>query len=113
MSAHQAAQGRVFRVDKFVVPAGARQAFLHQVEQTHAVLRAQDGFIGEHLLERRTSESVAIVTIVIWSSGAAIRDAATAVKAPHEARQFAPAALFKRLGITPDIGTHSELAFQP
>ncbi|MGO6712004.1 hypothetical protein ACCS35_34555, partial [Rhizobium johnstonii] len=37
--------GAFFRVDKFIVPAAAREEFLVKVMMTHKVLEAQDGFI--------------------------------------------------------------------
>ncbi|TGV83754.1 antibiotic biosynthesis monooxygenase, partial [Mesorhizobium sp. M2D.F.Ca.ET.145.01.1.1] len=35
----------VFRVDKFVVPAAAREEILSKVRTTHELLRQQQGFV--------------------------------------------------------------------
>lgn len=35
----------IYRVDKFVVPEGARQEFLGRVRSTHKLLKAQPGFV--------------------------------------------------------------------
>ncbi|RVB44634.1 antibiotic biosynthesis monooxygenase, partial [Mesorhizobium sp. M7A.F.Ca.CA.001.06.1.1] len=42
--------GSVFRVDKFVVPAGAREEILAKVRTTHELLRLQHGFVQDFLL---------------------------------------------------------------
>jgi hypothetical protein len=39
--------GSVFRVDKFVVPAAAREEILDKVKATHEVLRRQQGFVQD------------------------------------------------------------------
>jgi hypothetical protein len=41
----------IFRVDKFVVPANAREEFLGKVRATHAVLKTQPGFVRDAILE--------------------------------------------------------------
>lgn len=43
--------GRVYRVDRFTVPEGARAEFLSRVRQTHEALRAQPGFLQDLVLE--------------------------------------------------------------
>lgn len=44
--------GSVFRVDKFVVPANAREEILAKVRMTHELLRQQQGFVQDFLLEQ-------------------------------------------------------------
>lgn len=39
------AEAAVFRVDKFVVPAEAREEILRKVRATHELLRLQQGFV--------------------------------------------------------------------
>lgn len=41
----------IFRVDKFVVPAHAREEFPMRVHATHEVLRTQAGFVRDAILE--------------------------------------------------------------
>jgi len=43
---------KIYRVDKFVVPSTAREEFLHKVRRTHAVLKAQPGFLQDFVLEQ-------------------------------------------------------------
>jgi hypothetical protein len=44
--------GAFFRVDKFVVPATAREKFLIKVMMTHKLREAQDGVIDHSVLEQ-------------------------------------------------------------
>ena len=41
-----------YRVDKFIVPDAARQAFIDAVDETDAVMRTQPGFVRHDLLEQ-------------------------------------------------------------
>jgi hypothetical protein len=41
---------RVYRVDKFIVPSGAREEFLEKARRTHALLKAQPGFLQDFVL---------------------------------------------------------------
>jgi hypothetical protein len=40
----------VYRVDKFVVPPGAREEFLEKARRTHALLKAQPGFLQDFVI---------------------------------------------------------------
>ena len=46
---------RVYRVDKFVVPNDAREEFLQKARQTHALLKAQPGFLQDFGSKRNAS----------------------------------------------------------
>ena len=52
---HAHIESAVYRVDKFVVPAAARQEFLERVTQTHQILRGQAGLIRDLILEQSSS----------------------------------------------------------
>ncbi|TIT70125.1 MAG: antibiotic biosynthesis monooxygenase, partial [Mesorhizobium sp.] len=63
----------VFRVDKFVVPAAAREEILSKVRTTHELLRQQQGFVQDFLLEQFSGPGeFNLVTIVEWESQAAV-----------------------------------------
>jgi len=42
--------GRIYRVDKFVVPDRAREEFIHNVRNTHELLRTLPGFLQDFVL---------------------------------------------------------------
>jgi heme-degrading monooxygenase HmoA len=94
----------IFRVDKFVVPAHAREEFLDKVHATHAVLRTQAGFVRDAILEQSSGPGeFNFVTIVEWETSAAIEGARMAVAALHQKMNFDAQAMISRLGIRADI----------
>ena len=81
----------VYRVDKFVVPAAAREEFLRRVEETHQLLRRQPGFIRDAILEQVSGPGrFNIVTIAEWESQEAIEAARTVGSKAHVERGFDP-----------------------
>lgn len=78
--------GSVFRVDKFVVPANARDEILAKVKMTHELLRLQQGFVQDFLLEQFSGPGeFNLVTIVEWESQAAVDNVVPIVRAAHDA----------------------------
>lgn len=103
--------GRVYRVDRFTVPARARDAFLEKVNATHALLKTQPGFIQDFLIERdRDSGGYDILTFVEWESAAAIERAKEAVAELHEEAGFDPREMLDRLGIEADRANYRPVA---
>jgi heme-degrading monooxygenase HmoA len=102
--------GRVYRVDKFVVPSRAREEFLSRVRDTHKVLRAQPGFLRDLLLEETAGpDHFNVVTIVEWDGPDSVKRAKAAVTAMHKERGFNPRETMERLGIRADIGTYKRV----
>ena len=100
----------VFRVDKFVVPHGARDEFLQRVRATHEILRKQPGFIQDQLLEQVAGPGrYNIVTIAQWQSQAAIDAAKAVVMEAHKAKGFNAQETMQRLGIEGDIGNYQPI----
>ncbi|REF38315.1 antibiotic biosynthesis monooxygenase family protein [Thermasporomyces composti] len=97
----------VYRVDRFVVPADARDEFWKNVRRTHEVLRRQPGFVEDALLENRLDEDrYDIVTIARWASADDLANAKAAVERSHQEAQFSPPEFFRRAGIEADLGTY-------
>lgn len=110
MGERMAGSGHVYRIDRFAVPAAARDEFLARVRETHEVLRAQPGFVGDMLLEQSGGPGeFNLVTIAEWESGTAFDEVKAAVGAMHAARGFSPPELMARLGIRGDIGTYQRI----
>lgn len=97
----------VYRVDRFSVPAEGRAEFLGRVAATHALLRRQQGFVRDLVLENPSRSGVCdFVTVVEWESAGAIEPAAAAVRELHARTGFDRAEMFSRLGIEAAIGLY-------
>ena len=102
--------GSVFRVDKFVVPVEAREEIVGKVRMTHELLRQQDGFVQDFLLEQFSGPGeFNLVTIVEWESQAAVDSVVPIVKAAHERIAFSPQETIARLGVRTDIANYQRL----
>jgi heme-degrading monooxygenase HmoA len=100
----------VFRVDKFVVPDAARSEFVARVLETHEVLREQEGFMGDRLLEQSSGPGeFNFVTIVQWRSQEDVNRAGQAIAALRRRTGFDPHVMFARLGIKADLGNYALL----
>lgn len=101
------ANGRVYRLDRFVVPRSARDEFLMRVGQTHEILRRQDGFVQDFLLERPGEDDTAIiVTMVEWDSQETVDRVVLIVQAAHRDMGFNPKETVARLGIKAELGIY-------
>ena len=106
----QHGNGSVFRVDKFVVPAAARDEILAKVRTTHQLLRQQQGFVQDFLLEQFSGPGeFNLVTIVEWESQAAVDKVVPIIKAAHEQADFNPQETIARLGVRADIANYQRL----
>ncbi|WP_375692000.1 antibiotic biosynthesis monooxygenase family protein [Pseudooceanicola sp. LIPI14-2-Ac024] len=100
----------VYRIDRFVVPAPARDAFLERVRQTHAVLRDCPGFVRDTLVEQPLAEGrSAILTLVEWTGQPAIEAARDRVGAAQRADGFRPAEFMAGLGVQAEFGVYRDL----
>lgn len=107
-TASPTATPHVFRVDKFMVPAAARDEFLARVRDTHALLRRQPGFVHDWIFEQTDGPArFNLVTTVEWASEAAVDRAKAAVMAMHRAAGFNAGELVSRLGISADVGMYA------
>ncbi|MER9234837.1 antibiotic biosynthesis monooxygenase [Mesorhizobium sp. M0622] len=108
---NQAANGgSVFRVDKFVVPANAREEILAKVRITHELLRRQQGFVQDFLLEQFSGPGeVNLVTIVEWEGQAAVDKVVPIIKTAHERMGFNPQETLARLGVKADIANYQRI----
>ena len=73
-----------YRIDKFVVPDEARQAFIDAVDETDAVMRAQPGFVRHELLEQVGGPGeFNFVTVAAWESDLVIPEVAAVIGRRH------------------------------
>lgn len=98
----------VYRVDRFIVPATARGEFLQRVVETHEILRAQEGFIRDAILEKASGPGrFNLVTIAEWRSQTDMDRAKSAVLAMQAKSGFNPQEILARLGIGADIANYA------
>jgi heme-degrading monooxygenase HmoA len=98
---------RVYRLDRFVVPAAAREEFLTRVSHTHEILRRQAGFVQDFLLERSDEDGATIiVTMVEWDSRETVDRVVPIVQAAHREMGFNPKETIARLGIKAEFGMY-------
>lgn len=103
-------QSNIYRVDKFVVPAEARDEFLEKVHQTHELLRTLPGFQQDFLLEKSAGNGeFNIVTIAEWDNNHSVEQAGVAVRKMHAETGFNPQELFARLGIKIDRANYERI----
>ena|ERR1700730_5690027 len=101
---------KIYRVDKFIVPSTAREEFLDKVRRTHAVLKAQPGFLQDFVLEQASGPGeFNFVTVVEWASQKAVENARASVAALHREMNFDAKELFARTGIRADIANYTRL----
>jgi heme-degrading monooxygenase HmoA len=102
--------GRIYRLDRFVVPQNAREEFLMRVGQTHEILRAQPGFVQDFLIERSGEDgATVIVTMVEWDSQETVDRVVPVVQAAHRDMGFSPKETIARLGITAELGIYQPI----
>ena len=100
-------QSRICKVDKFIVPVAASEAFLKKVRTTHIFLRSMPGFIRDFVLEQVSGPGeFNYVTLVEWSDAAALEAAKAAVQKLHAQIKFNPQEMFDRHGIKADLANY-------
>lgn len=97
-----------YRIDKFVVPRAAMAEFSGAVQDTHAVLRRQPGFVRDLILDQVSGPGdFNMVTFVEWADADALAAAVEAVRSFHRSVGFDGRSLAERLGIRGDIGIYA------
>jgi heme-degrading monooxygenase HmoA len=100
----------LYRVDKFAVPAAGRDEFLGRVTTTHELLRRQEGFLRDAILEQQSGPGAFnFVTVVEWASPGAVDRVSAEVAAMHKRIGFDRNEMIERLGIRADIGNYQRL----
>jgi heme-degrading monooxygenase HmoA len=101
----------VYRIDKFKVPAAAREEFLARVRTSNEILRAIPGFVEDFFFEQLgASGDTKIVSIAVWENEQAFLSAKSRVEEHYKKIGFNPAEIIKRLGIEADMDAYTKLA---
>lgn len=99
-----------YRVDKFAVPQAGRDEFLARVAATHALLRKQDGFVNDIILEQQSGPGeFNFVTMVEWETPDVVERVTAAVAKLHAETGFDRHEMMSRLGIRADIANYKRL----
>ena len=97
----------IFRVDKFIVPEAARDAFVERLKTIQALLDGLEGCLQNLVLEQISGPGTFnFVTIVEWASQEAMENAHTIAAAEYGKTNFNPQEFMQRLGITADMGNY-------
>ncbi|WP_315815168.1 antibiotic biosynthesis monooxygenase [Paraflavitalea speifideaquila] len=104
----QGAAGQVRFIDKFLVPAAGRQAFLERVRINREFIKKLPGFVEDAAYERTDEQgSLVFITVAVWAHEQALQKAKEAVQAGYKQEGFNPAAFWEKLGISMDRGVYT------
>lgn len=99
----------LYRVDKYIVPAAARDEIVSRLGALFSVLRKQEGHISGVCLEQVSGPGeFNILTYAEWESQAHVDRANVAVGAHLQETKFDPQETFMRLGVKADLGVYME-----
>lgn len=98
----------VFRIDKFVVPADVRPAFIAQMQRIQATLRTLPGCQRTLVLDQTggTGE-FNVLTVVEWANTEAVASAAVFVKKKFADEGFDPVTFTRDAGVRSDQGFYA------
>lgn len=99
--------GRIYRVDKFIVPDASREEFLSGVHRTHEFLCTLKGFVQDFLIEKRHGpDTFNVMTICEWDCEESFQGAVATMRQRQADMGVSREARWERLGITPELGDY-------
>jgi predicted ester cyclase/heme-degrading monooxygenase HmoA len=109
LSNRQPSGNQVNFIDKFLVPAKAKQEFLERVKINRNFIKNLPGFIEDAAYERTDENgNLVFITIAVWESEDAVKKAKEAVQAEYKKQGFNMPEMLERLNITMDRGVYRE-----
>ncbi|MCG5478557.1 antibiotic biosynthesis monooxygenase family protein [Sinorhizobium alkalisoli] len=106
----RAASQPLYRVNKFAVPPEARDEFLDLVAKTFAVVRSQEGYVREWILEQNAGPGVFnFVTMIEFASEEVAPRIVSALAALDRELRLDREAMMGRLNIRTDFGSYKRL----
>lgn len=97
-------------IDKFFVPAAAKDEFLQRMTYNRGFISKQDGFINDNVyFQADENGNWTIITVAIWRSAQDIANAKEAVFAEYKRIAFNPVEFYERLHILMERGVYSPL----
>lgn len=110
MSIQQSGQAPLYRINKFSVPLESRDGFLDLIARTHAVLRKQEGFVADQILEQQSGPGVFnFVTTIEFRGPEVIENIVSALAAFDHQQGIDRQQAMAGLGIKADMGLYRSL----
>jgi heme-degrading monooxygenase HmoA len=102
------------RIDSFSVPAASRAEFEAKLHENIALLQKQPGFEGHTVFEKTSGPTTFnIVTVAVWRSPEAMKNAAEKVREHYRNTGFDMQATIARWGVSASVGSyHAPLSLQ-
>ena len=105
-----AASSPIYRIDKFIVPGAALDAFVTQTRRVQRALAVLPGCgVNQVLTKTAGPGEFNVVTIVEWSDPAALGEARAQIQAHYAREGFDPQAFMDGLGVRADLGLYAEV----
>jgi predicted ester cyclase len=103
-------KGQVNFIDKFFIPAAAKNEFHERMQVNRNFIKTLPGFIEDAAYEYADNNgNVICVTVACWESKEAMAKAKDSVQALYKKEGFDMAAFMQRLGVTIDRGVYTRL----
>ncbi|MBO9153343.1 ester cyclase [Chitinophaga sp. GCM10012297] len=97
-------------IDKFVIPASAKNEFLERANVNRQFIKNLPGFLGDEMyLSEDENGNIHCVTVAAWENDAALQQAKENVQAFYKKEGFNPAEMLTRLGITMDRAMYKKV----
>jgi heme-degrading monooxygenase HmoA len=107
LSNRQPSGNQVNFIDKFLVPAKAKQEFMERVKINRNFIKNLPGFIEDAAYERTDENgNLVFITIAVWENEDAVKKAKEAVQAEYKKQGFNMPEMLERLNITMDRGMY-------
>jgi len=96
-------------IDKFLVPAKAREQFMERVKINRAFIKTLPGFIEDAAYERMDETgNIIFITIAVWENEEAVKKAKEVVQSEYKRQGFNMPKFLEQLHITMDRGLYKE-----
>jgi len=111
LSNKKAHRDHVRFIDKFFVPANAKNEFLERMRYNRSFIKTLPGFIkDEAYLLTDDSGNLTILTIAVWENEQVVSKAREAVQAEYNRIGFKPLEFYQRLNIKLERGIYHEMS---
>jgi len=98
-------------IDRFIMPQNAKAEFAERMQINRAFIKQLSGFVNDEAYERTDEEGNFIcVTIAIWASEEALKNAKELVQAEYQQQGFNLPAMLQRLDIRMERGQYNRFS---
>jgi len=98
-------------IDRFIVPQNAKAEFTERMNINRSFIKQLPGFINDEAYERTNEEGNFIcITIAVWASEEALKNAKERVQAEYQQQGFNLPAMLQRLDIRIERGQYNRFS---